>query len=273
VVLRAAIIPVTIRIMKLALSLGVLTTSLLLAGSASAEKVMFAGDLRPENEVTPPVMIDNPTGGAVFVFDDQTKMLCGRIEYDGLTGAADGIHVHKAPKGMPNADSPPTDKVVIPVAPSGLQFKVKLTAEWEAALNAGEIYTNVHTKTNTKGEVRGTMDPFPEGEVFDCETGVTELPIGVKPDAGAPSDGGNASSSSGGSSSGNSSSSSSSGGNTSSSSSGGSGSAPLQPAEDAPQEESGGCSSTASSPANFLSVGLVATALVVLGARARRKKR
>jgi hypothetical protein len=247
--------------------------------------VHFAGELRPDNEVTPPVDLDPhaPTGGATFTFDDETKILCGRIEYGDLTGPPTGIHVHQAPKGMPNADGAATDKVIIPLpadatGAGSVSFKVKLPDAWATSLVAGEIYSNVHTAKNAKGEIRGTMDPYPEAEE-DVECPPDELQIGVPMDAGAPpatdaGHGGSTSSSSSGgpgsSGSNGPSSSSSSGGTSSSSGTSGSGSSNEDQA--APAKSAGGCNTT-SGPANMLSLGIVAAfAMIAARARLRRKE-
>ncbi len=254
--------------MKTFLRLGVVSAFLLIASSASAAKTTFAADLLGANEVTPVVEIDPNTavGGAVFTYDDATKTLCGRIEYDGLTGAPTGIHVHQAPKGMPNADGAADAKVIIPIAASPVTFKVILPDAWATSLMAGEIYTNVHTEKNPKGEGRGTMDPFLEGTEVPCPAG-NPLTIGGGGggDAGTTSDAGSTSSSSsstsGGADNTSSSSSSSSGGN---SSSGGLAS------EEAPPADKGGCNTTSSAPANLLSVGLI---LGVVGAAIVRMRK
>lgn len=265
--------------MKISVSLGSLVAVFLAVGSANAAEVGFAGELLPDNEVTAPDTTGHaPTGGAIFVYDDATKTLCGRIEFDDLTGAATGIHVHKSPKDMPKADGAANDKVIIPITTSPATFKVVLPADWATALMVGEIYANVHTAKNTKGEIRASMDPFPEypGEAAPVVCPATALQIGV-----APADAGTDSGTSSSSSSSSSSSTSSSGStgtngdnNTSSSSSSGSKPPIADPAGDAPPADSGGCSTTASSPASFVSVGALALlAFAAIGSRSRKRAR
>lgn len=175
------------------LCLGLVGVALLSAESARAADAHFAGDLDPTQEVTPPVGLDGhqPTGGAVFTYNDATKTLCGRIEYDDLTGPPTGIHVHQAPMGQPHADGPTTAKVIIPISASPVVFKVVLDKAWERSLVEGEIYANVHTATNSKGEIRATMDPCPDCEdvAVDCPDG-EPLPLGVPPDDAGASDAG-----------------------------------------------------------------------------------
>ena len=251
--------------MKVALGFGLLVSCLLVAGGASAATVQFAGNLDPASEVTPPVTDGHaPNGGAVFSYDEATKTLCGRIEFDDLTGVPTGVHVHQAPKGMPAADGSATDKVVIPITTSPVLFKVILNASWETSLMTGEIYTNVHTAQNAKGEVRGTMDPFPEGAPVECPPGAA-LPLGVQPDAGAPDSGATSSTSSTGGTS------SSSGAGTTSTSSGTT-NKPIENPE-TPAKADSGCNSSASGPANTVSLALLAgVAIIAARGRLRRKK-
>lgn len=258
--------------MKISTAFAAFGTALLIAGSANAEKVNFVGYLSPDNEVTTPVDLDEhePNGMAEFTFDDETKILCGKISYDDLTGPPTGIHVHQAPKGMPDADGAAADKVIIPIPADAtgageVSFKVKLPDAWATSLANREIYSNVHTSKNTKGEIRGSMESNPDAE-GEVECPDTELKIGApqqpEQDAGAPPpDKGGTPPSSGGPSG-------SPGGGNNPPSNGDS--APLQPDNTAAPKDGGGCN-TGNGSTNVFSLGLVA-GIAVLAARVRRKK-
>ncbi len=265
--------------MKLSVSVGTLATFVLIAGSANAATVAYAADLYGRNEVTPVVdsLPNEKKGGAVVVYDDQTKILCGRVEYNDLTGPATGIHIHQAPTGMPNADGPADAKIIIPVQPGAVTFKAPIPAAWATSLAVGEVYANVHTAKNAKGEARGTLDRFQEGDNdpdFACDPNAPMLSIGGGGgDAGAGDAGSSSSSSSSSSSGGNDTSSSSS----SSSSSGDNDRPPsdglADPDDQKPADDSGGCNATSTAPENVLSFGLLMGLALALGIRARGSKK
>lgn len=158
--------------MKHLLGIAALATATLMASSASAKTIYFTGSFLPGNETKTPVVDGlSPEGGAVFSYDDQTKVLCGRIElYSALTGVPTGVHVHQAPTDNPGGDGAPTNKIVVPIPADAaadaltkadgrvVTFKAVLTDAWATSLMKGEIYGNIHTAKNTDGEIRGSMD-------------------------------------------------------------------------------------------------------------------
>jgi hypothetical protein len=266
--------------MKLSVTIGALVSVVLITGAANAAKVKFAADANGRNEVNDPVDVadlDEVKGGAVLVFDDQTKILCGRLQYDDptkgygtITGPATGLHIHQAPKDKPNDDGPAEQKIIIPVKPKEVTFKAMIPDAWATSLMAGEIYMNIHTAKNTTGEARGTLDPFVTD--FECDPNAPMLQIGTPAaDAGA-GDGGSttsSTSSSGGADTSSSSSSSSSSGDEKPSSNGGL----EKPEEEKPAADSGGCSTSSSTPENLLGLTLLGGLAAAVIARAKKKKK
>lgn len=270
--------------MKLSVTLGTLVSFVLIASSANAAKLVFAADATGRREVKAPVDVgdlDDVKGGALLVFDDQTKILCGRIQYDdaatgygALTGPATGLHIHQAPTGKPNDDGPAEQKIVIPVKPKEVTFQAVIPAAWATSLmaNPSEIYINIHTAKNTTGEARGPVDRFPAGDgMFDCDPNAPMLQIGTgAADAGAGDGGGSSStSSSGGADTSSSSSSSSSSGDNNNSSNGGL----EKPEEEKPAAaDAGGCNTSSSAPENLLGISLLGGLAAAVIARAKKKK-
>ncbi len=264
--------------MKVSFLLAAVGASLLVTTAASAAKKTFTVDLDPGQEnVAPNIDGANPKGTLTATFDDATKRLCGKFEYSGLTGAAMGLHIHRAPVGEPEKDS--KVKIELPPTASPAFFNVVLNDDFIAGLNAPntELYGNIHTAKNTTGELR-TFTPWDEGG--------TEVPCGPESpttDAGTPpppADAGSTSSSG--------STTSSSGATTSSSGESSSGSTPSGDDDDdkasssgsttggkdagaAKKKDDGGCSTTGDT--SGLSFAVVIGIGIAALARGRRKKR
>ncbi|MFO0742222.1 MAG: CHRD domain-containing protein [Labilithrix sp.] len=258
--------------MKVAYVLTALGASLLVTSSASAAKTTFTVDMSPDQEnVSPDLGESQPEGTLTATFDDTTKRLCGKFEYKGLTGAATGILIHRAPANDPTADS--TVKIELPPVASPASFNVVLNDDFIAALNAEEteLYGNIQTAKNPSGELR-TFTPW--------DVGGTEVPCGPESptsDAGAPADAGASSSSSSSSgatssSSGEASSSSGSTGDDDDDSKSSSGSTTGgKDAGAAKKKDDGGCSTTGDT--SGLSFAVVLGVGIAALARGRRKKR
>jgi hypothetical protein len=200
--------------MKTSAFVGTIAATFLIVSAAHAAKKNYQVDLSPDQEnVTPDLGNADPTGSAKFTYDDQTKQLCGEITYTGLTGAAMGIHIHQAPPGNPEGDgvAPAQGKLIIPVGPSPVKFNFTLPQAFADSLDADELYANIHTVKNDKGEIR-SQTPWDQ----PANATAVVCPPPTNPDGGVST-----SSSSGGTDAGStsSSSSSSSSGDTSSSSS------------------------------------------------------
>lgn len=270
---------------KVGFLLAALSTSLLVSTAASAAKRTFQADMDPGQENTvPDVGTHNPTGTITVTFDDVTKELCGKIEYTDLTGIASGVHIHRAPAGNPEGDSAPTDKVEIPPTASPVSFNIKLSADFEKALNATvpELYANIHTAANAKGELR-SASPWIEDNALPA---VPCPPPTVTGGGDAGADAGKSSSSSsgsttssGGASSGSGTSSSGSSGDngdsTGSSTSGSSSTSGKDAgAAAAKKKDDGGCNTTEGETETApLSFALVLGVAIAALTRGRKKKR
>jgi MYXO-CTERM domain-containing protein len=254
---------------KVALFLACASASMLITTGAMAAKKTYQAPLQTDQEnIAPDVGTHAPDGTGRFTFDDVSKELCGVITFTDLTGIATGVHIHQAPAGDPTADGPV--KIEIPPAASPVAFNIKLNASFEQSLTNGELYANVHTATNPKGEIR-TTSPWEEdvgGAPVTCPA--PTVPLG---DAGAPVDAGTTS---GGTSTSSSSSSSSSG---SDGTSGGtdtmsSSSGDTKADAGAPKKDAGGCNTTSGEgPGPLPVVFLLGMALAGATRLRRRAKR
>jgi hypothetical protein len=81
------------------------------------------------------------------------------VTYSGLTGAAVAAHFH-GPAG-PGKDAPV--EVPVTVGPSPLQGSATLTPAQEKDLLDGNVYFNIHTQANPKGEIRGQVSKAEPG--------------------------------------------------------------------------------------------------------------
>jgi hypothetical protein len=88
--------------------------------------------------------VENKTGAAVFT---------GKLTFSGLTGAATAAHFHL---GRPGVSGPVLAPLCGPCK-SGQAVTAKLTKAAVAAIEAGKVYVNVHTKRNAGGEIRGQV--------------------------------------------------------------------------------------------------------------------
>lgn len=119
-----------------------------------AETMAFKATLSPQSEVPPHADLKG-TGTLQATFDPATMMLNYSVSYDGLTGAATMAHFHGAAPVGKNAG------VMVPIAgalSSPIKGTATLTAEQVKALEAGELYFNIHTDMNKAGELRGQVE-------------------------------------------------------------------------------------------------------------------
>ena len=108
----------------------------------------------------PDMLTNTATGSGSFLLDDDT--LYFEVRYSGLSGVATAAHIH-GPAAVSG-----TANVLINLAPfngtgfntSGvLSGSVVLTPGQKAMVLGGLTYVNVHTATNSGGEVRGQIAP------------------------------------------------------------------------------------------------------------------
>lgn len=257
--------------MKVPALLAVLATSVLVTSAANATKRTFEAKMSWTQENAGTELGEHrPKGTARFTFNDETKELCGELTFSDLTGIATGVHVHQAPAGDPTGDG--TVKIEIPPMASPMNFNVKLDASFEKSLNDSELYANIHTAANPKGELR-TFSPWDEKQ------GAQEVPCppptAVLGDAGATEpDASASSSSSSSSSSGDSTGSTSTDDDDSESSSGSSATTTPKDAGvtvPAKKDDGGGCSTVAGDSAPPLLMVALGVGFVVVSRKRRRR--
>lgn len=95
-----------------------------------------------------------PTGTVDGTFDRKTDKLTYHVTYSGLTGPVQAAHFHgpatpPAEAGVMKPISPPYDSPI-----SGTWTLTKSQAK---ALEAGEVYVNLHTKAYPGGEARANL--------------------------------------------------------------------------------------------------------------------
>jgi hypothetical protein len=106
----------------------------------------------------PDMLINSATGSGTFSLEGNTLIF--NVRYAGLSGTATAAHIH----GPASAAQPAA--VLINLAPFNggsfgvagtLSGRVTLTPAQRAMVVAGQTYVNVHTATNTGGELRGQI--------------------------------------------------------------------------------------------------------------------
>lgn len=135
-----------------------LTVALACAGALALVVALpvFAKDmavtLSGDQEV-PPVTTSASGTGTISVGDD--KSVSGSVMVKGINATA--AHIHEAAKGK-------NGPVIVPLTKSGDNtFSVgagaKLTDAQMQALQAGNLYVNVHSAANPNGEIRAQLTP------------------------------------------------------------------------------------------------------------------
>ena len=118
------------------------------AAAGGENKVTLSG-----SEETPPVTTTATGAGVITVKDDKT--VSGSVKVKGI--AVTAAHIHA---GAPGQSGPP---VVTLAKTSDDTWSVPadstLTDEQYASYKAGNLYINVHTAENKKGELRGQLKP------------------------------------------------------------------------------------------------------------------
>ncbi|WP_236978830.1 CHRD domain-containing protein [Membranihabitans maritimus] len=130
----------------------------------------YTGWMSGSSEV--PSVEADASGLVTAHYTPNTNILELNAQWSGLTGPITGAHLHMGSAGE-NGDVVEnlTDLVI------GESIKIKIEAgDYIEALNAGEIYLNVHTEANPGGEIRAQLAPT-HGVVIDTwMTGGQEAP-------------------------------------------------------------------------------------------------
>jgi CHRD domain len=125
-------------------------------GTTNPEPVttVFKATLSSDQEVPPVVVATTATGTAEAKLVGTTLTISGTFK--DLTGAPSMAHLHGP--GATGATGPIIYMLTIPNAPVGeLTGTVTLTEAQITDLKAGNLYFNIHTTANAKGEIRGQI--------------------------------------------------------------------------------------------------------------------
>jgi len=120
--------------------------------AASAATIQYHTTMTGKSEVPPNATTGS--GDVLATLDTNKKTLTYTMTYMGLTGPATAAHFHGPAAPGANAG------VQIPIGmnpPSPSTGTVTLTDAQMKDLQAGKWYTNVHTKANPGGEIRGQL--------------------------------------------------------------------------------------------------------------------
>jgi hypothetical protein len=141
-----------------------LFTGLALSGTLSlarAAPVSFTVPLTGDQQV-PPVQTPG-SGTANLTYDSSTHVVTWNITFSGLTSPATMAHFHgPAPAGKNAGVKVWISQKGNMSVTSPLSGQATLSADDAQIFEAGNMYINVHTKTNPGGEIRGQVMP-PKG--------------------------------------------------------------------------------------------------------------
>jgi CHRD domain len=120
-----------------------------------ASTVTYRATLTAQAEVPP--TNSKGSGYGVFTFDPASKTLSWDVTFQGLTGPAAAGHIHGPAAPGANAGVM-VPFAGIPAAPAGeIKGSATLNDAQVAALQGGQMYTNIHTAANKGGEIRGQL--------------------------------------------------------------------------------------------------------------------
>ncbi|MFL9866539.1 CHRD domain-containing protein [Paraburkholderia fungorum] len=134
---------------------------LALAGAlslAQAAPVSFDVPLTGAQQV-PPVQTPG-SGSASLTYDASTRVVTWNITFSGLSSQATMAHFHGPALAGKNAGVKVwlSQKGTMEMT-SPLSGQATLSADDAKMFEAGDMYINVHTKTNPDGEIRGQVVP------------------------------------------------------------------------------------------------------------------
>ena len=119
----------------------------------SAEKTA-SGTLTGAQQV--PAVTTTATGSTSGTFNTTSRVMTYTFTYSGLSGNPTMGHLHQGAAGA--AGPPFVTFSNIPAAVSGtFSGTATFTADQATALQAGNVYVNIHTARNPGGEIRGQV--------------------------------------------------------------------------------------------------------------------
>jgi hypothetical protein len=128
---------------------------------AQAAPVSFTVPLSGDQQV-PPVQTPG-SGTANLTYDASTHVVTWNITFSGLTSPATMAHFHgPAPAGKNGGVKVWISQKGTMSVTSPLSGQATLSADDAQIFEAGNMYINIHTKTNPGGEIRGQVMP-PKG--------------------------------------------------------------------------------------------------------------
>jgi CHRD domain len=138
-----------------------LFAGLALAGTlslAQAAPVAFTVPLTGDQQV-PPVQTSG-SGSANLTYDASTRVVTWNITFSGLSSQATMAHFHGPAATGKNAGVKLwlSQKGTME-ATSPISGQATLSPDDAKMFEAGDMYINVHTKTNPNGEIRGQVTP------------------------------------------------------------------------------------------------------------------
>src|SRR5580692_6396253 len=122
---------------------------------AHAAPVSFTVPLTGAQQVPP---VDTPgSGSADLTYDPGTKVVTWNITFSGLSSDATMAHFHGPAAAGANAGVAVWLSQKGAAVTSPITGQATLTPAQAQEFTSGQLYINVHTKTNPNGEIRGQV--------------------------------------------------------------------------------------------------------------------
>jgi hypothetical protein len=124
-------------------------------GMAQAAPVSFSVPLTGAQQV-PPVQTSG-SGSAALTYDPDTRVVTWNITFSGLSSDATMAHFHGPAAAGANAGVAVWLSQKGAAVTSPITGQATLTPAQAQEFTSGQLYINVHTKTNPNGEIRGQV--------------------------------------------------------------------------------------------------------------------
>lgn len=118
-------------------------------------QILFAAQLNGAQEV--PSVTTNANGVASLYLNATRDTLCVRVSWNGLSGAAGGIHIHEGAAGTNGGVLVDLSNDIQGNQVFGRVSGNALSPSLIAKLLSGNCYLNIHTAANVNGEIRGQV--------------------------------------------------------------------------------------------------------------------